>query len=120
MDFERLYNDDYKNYRKDLSQTDKAFLRGYAEAYREIACFADNQDVYEEIPECFETLKKIHKEISHDVIANIRDWLRSTWYEFVISMIDECEKGKVKENIDYELPEPLELDENVDYIIEGE
>lgn len=119
MDFKRIYDDDYKNYRKDLSQTDKAFMEGYKAAYDDIASFFYNQDVYEEIPECFGTLKKIHEEISKDVIGNIRDWLRMEWYEIIISMIDNTEKGKVKENIDCELPEPLEIDKEVDNVGTG-
>lgn len=116
MDFEKAYEDGYKNHVKDLSQTDKAFLAGVANAYFAIETFAANADsVYGEVPEGeTEILAKMKKDIRKQVINDLRDWIRGEWYETIVSMIDEIEDGKVKANDDYNDPEPLD-DEDIDF-----
>lgn len=102
MDFKFCYEDGYKNHRKELSETDKAYMAGYEKAYQEIESFMANTDCYEQK---FKTAES--KEIRAEIINNLRDWLRMEWYEIIVSMIDEADDGVQKENDEYAIPDPL-------------
>lgn len=116
MDFRRCYEDGYKDHMEELSETDKAFMAGIEKTYEDIEVFAANaDDVYDEVSETdTETIARIKKEIRKQVLNDLRDWIRSEWYETVISMLDECEDGKVKVNDEYKTPEPLD-EEDIDF-----
>lgn len=116
MDFKRSYENGYKDHRNELSLTDRAFMAGVAQTYEDIETFAENADsAYGEVSESdTETIANLKREIRKQVISDLRDWLRMNWYETVVSMIDECGDGMVKEDEDYGLPEPLS-EEDIDF-----
>ena len=57
----------------------------------------------------FPTLAKIVREVRENTINNLRDWLRKTWFELVVSFIDEStdDDGSKKLSQNWILPEPL-------------
>jgi len=66
------------------------------------------------------TLAKIAEDLQKQAVEEIRQWLKGTWYEYMISFLDnhEIDEGDNKEklsNRDYGLPEPpddSELDDD--------
>ncbi len=116
MDYKYIYNKGYKDHREELSQTDKAYLAGIKHTYEAIETFLDNaDDVYEEIPKTeVDVFAKVKRTIRRTVLNDLRHWIRSEWYEAIVSMIDESEDGVKKENEEYVNPEPLSK-ENIGY-----
>ena len=119
MDFRRAWEDGYKDGVGDLSQTDKAFMAGIAKTYGDIETFLANaDDVYDEVPEGeVEVISKAKKEFRTKVLNDLRDYIRTEWYETVIVLLDDCPEDKKRENEDYDTPEPLS-EEDLEFDVE--
>ena len=110
MNFKYSYENGYSEARNALSEDVKAYILGYERAYDDIETFMANTDCYESISHNVSpTLAKIDRELRENIINDLRDWLRSNWYEMVVSFIDDAggddNTGKLKQC--WRLPEPM-------------
>lgn len=107
MDFKRNFNDGYKDSAKDLPMTKRAFMHGYKDAYNEVSNFLEDYDsCYDIVSEdAMPTLSRIEKEIREKTINDLKDWLERTWYELMVSFIDNLDDDKKDE---WDVPEPLD------------
>lgn len=111
MNFEYYYNSGYNKKRESLCEDVRAYLHGFECAYDDIENYMMNLDCFDDSinEDSFPTLAKIFREVRENTINNLRDWLRKTWFELIVSFIDEStdDDGSKKLSQNWILPEPL-------------